>query len=167
MKTINTIFIILSNLNLILAIYYDCVGLNQSIALENYDYINANSLTIKNFKRFNEIKFNCTKTINISVLQFIPDTKIILDNGLNLRLAHTDRGINRSLSNLKGIDAYTNSEFNLNTTYLPNGFYIDISYSHFVFYANNTLFDSNLCIGFVKKSPTFFRNTKNLTLVYV
>ena len=162
------ILIIAANTSLTTSLYYDCDTINKSIAYENFEFIQAYSLTIDNFKRFDEIKFNCSKTFQVMILQFIPDNFIILDNSLDLSgLLIDSPSFSLHFSNLKGIDILTDSRFNLDRTNLKYDFYIDISYSHFVFYKNNAIFDSELCLEYARSqnnSLNFFTHTTDLVL---
>ena len=162
------ILIITANTSLTAALYYDCDTINKSIAFENFEFIQAYALTIYNFKRFDQIKFNCSKTFKIMILQLIPDNFIILDNSLDLSgLLIDSPSFALHFSNLKGIDVLTDSRFNLDRTNLEYDFYIDISYSHFIFYKNNAIFDSEQCLEYARSqnnSINFFTHTTDVVL---
>ena len=162
------ILIIISNTSLTASLYYDCDTINKSIVYENFEFLQAYSLTIDKFKRLDEIKFNCSQTFQLMILQIIPDNFLILDNSLDLSgLLIDSPSFSLHFSNLKGVDILTDSRFNLDRTHLEYDFYIDISYSHFIFYKNSVLFDSALCLEHARSeqsSTNFFTHTTDVVL---
>ena len=78
--------------------------LNQVKKDENF-YI------LKSFDKFSDLKFNCSQSINISMLGLKPDTKIILDKSLNftgLVINPTQTHFAMLLHNLKGFSVNSN-----------------------------------------------------------
>ena len=157
-------------INNIISINFDCLMLNESIETEKsnaFHFLDYFSLKIKNFDLFNEIKINCSKSIdNIEILEIIPNEKIILNNALNLSNLNINfiSAPHFYLSNLNGIDLLTNSQFSL----LINKFYaiqklIIISFSNFDIYFNNTIFNDIDCFKFRFRTH-FFVEVKSLII---
>lgn len=110
---------------------------------------NNQNLVIYNFNSLDELKFKCESTYNVSILRIKPNTKIILDNSLNLtglKLHSQEKLFVILLDNFKGIDLNMNSFRNLKiNNYLQTEIWWSFSETYFEFYLNNSLIDSNKC----------------------
>ena len=144
---------------------YDCTRINNSIAYEDFVIVKIKALTIRGFDSFSELKFECDEFFTVPMLQLIPNTELILDQSLNLTgLLIQSTGLTIHFAYLKGIDVNTDSTFHLNTNFILNKIFIDISYSKLTFFSNSDLIDIELCFNFDANSPNFLTETSNLVL---
>lgn len=132
----------------------DCSFLNKA---------NRNNqwLLIKDFYQFNELNFECSKILNISVLELRPNTKLILDASLKVNnlTIQPPRGSEFSitLSQLKGLDLKANPFLNISwINYSPTGIFWSISNSDFEFYLDDQKLITECDESFLIRNKQFF-----------
>ena len=116
------------------------VEMKSECALDSAE-LNTNKLILKNFKNFNELKFNCSKPFNISILEIRPDNKLLINNSINftgLSISALETYFSITLVNINGFDLEANpfTGIKLLNYYLENIFWF-ISSSNFEFYLQN------------------------------
>jgi hypothetical protein len=144
---------------------YDCARINNSIAYEDFVIVKIKALTLRGFNSFSDLKFECDEFFSVPMLQLIPNTELILDQSLNLTgLLIQSTGLTIHFAYLKGIDVNSHSTFHLNTNFILNKIFIDISYSRLTFFSDSELIDIELCFNFDASAANFLTQTTNLVL---
>ena len=103
------------------------VEMKSECALDSVE-LDTNKLILKNFKNLNELKFNCSKTFNISILEIRPDNKLLMDNSINftgLTISALETYFSITLVNINGFDLEANpfTRIKLLNYYLENIFW--------------------------------------------
>lgn len=107
---------------------------------------NNEKISIKNFKKFNELSFNCTDPLQISEIEIKPNEKQILDDTLNLTgltIKPSDMFFEIKLKNLKGFNFESNPFKTLKLINYTNEILWGISTSDLKFFFGNILIDDN------------------------
>ena len=111
---------------------------NQAVALANYD-------------SFSQLKFNCTETINISLLIFHPRKKLILDDSLSLKgvsfkITGAKPYFGIVFKNVRGFDLNSNHFKSMKMTNYKKEYIVwYFSNTDFIFYLNGSAVESNIC----------------------
>ena len=135
----------------------------------NKAFTKETRITLSNFNNLNELKFNCKKPIEMSILQLIPNTPIIIDDSLelkNLKINSIDLEFAFLFTNFKGFDLGSNpfKDVFVNNEFRCYYFHID---SNFDFYLNKTLIDRKKCnenlpnLSFMKQTRVLILEKSN------
>jgi len=115
----------------------------------SYAYRENEQTTLKYFRDFKDLEFNCSKPINITILEIKPKNQLILDNSLkflSVTLKATKLAVVLILNNLKGFDCEANPFKNIKIIGYPIEYsWFIIKQSNFDFYKNGSLIDRNSC----------------------
>jgi hypothetical protein len=113
----------------------------------DYALLDNQQVILTDFTRLDQLKFNCKKTINMSILTIHPTKKIILDSSLKFnktKIISSQQFFTIDLKNFNGFDLSTNPFQDLNITNYDK---------HFVYW---TIEDSML--NFMYKNISFSNN---------
>jgi hypothetical protein len=161
---------------LIIITLFACIKCDSNMKQEEECCFNTNKafkketrITLSNFNNLNELKFKCTKPIEMSILQLIPNTPIIIDDSLelkNLKINSADIDFAFVLTNFKGFDLGSNpfKDVLINNEFKCYYFHID---SNFDFYLNKTLINRNNCnenlpnLSFMKQTRVLILEKSN------
>ena len=135
----------------------------------NKAYRKETRITLTNFNNLNELKFNCKHPIEMSILQLIPNTPIIIDNSLelkNLKINSIDIEFAFLFTNFKGFELNSNpfKDVLINNEFKCYYFHID---SNFDFYLNKTLINAKNCnenlpnLSFMKQTRVLILEKSN------
>jgi hypothetical protein len=123
--------------------------------------VQIKDLLIKKFNNFKEIKFDCQNVeFDFELIQFIPNTQLILDKTLNLsNLKTSTNALTIHFVFLNGIDIDANT--NLKS---KSDIFMDLSYSKFRFFSNESLFNESSCSKYKRRTKNFLTKINTLVL---
>lgn len=115
----------------------------------NFAFKNNQRITLKNFDSLDQLEFNCSKPIEMSILEIKPNQDIIFDNRFNftgLTIKPMEQIFLITFYNFKGFDIQHNPFANLKFFKKEISFWFAIEDSNFDFYLSESLIhDSAIC----------------------
>jgi len=144
---------------------------NEQCSFNDMDLVtkDKNFYILTNFKKFSDLKFNCSQLLNISMLAMQPDDKLIFDKSLNftgLILNPAESIFGMFLRNLKGFNLNSNPFKAIKQKKKLSHYFLTIEQANFDFYDDNNNLITKCDNSTIKIKDNIFSGTSILNFEY-
>lgn len=141
---------------------------NSCLNVQYARYLEEDYMRLDDFNRLDELKFNCSKPLELSIFEIKPNKKLILTNDLNtigLKIRPVRDSVSISFYNFKGFDLMANPFSNENfIDYTTEYIQWNICSSNLDFYLSNQLLGCNISLIDKKWFSSMFMQSNLLNI---